>query len=166
MCFVTCRRQGCQEGPCRGQRGHGEDARGRDRPYRHPRQGQGVLGCRGPPGGAGSAGLLLPSPPSMGAGHRREHQWPSQGLVPEGREPRRCQRQRGAGGIRFTQPETTQASQVEVPLGGLPPPVAALALRIRHEKQRFLVQQDHQTIWRGAGAEGGRNLQRYWLQVS
>ena len=70
-------------------------------------RGQGVLGCRGPPGGAGSAGLLLPSPPSMGAGHQREHQWPSQGLVPEGREPRRCQRQRGAGGIRFTQPETT-----------------------------------------------------------
>ncbi|MBS6609904.1 MAG: hypothetical protein KH291_08940, partial [Collinsella sp.] len=35
---------------------------------------------------------------------------------------------------RFTQPETTQASQVEVPLGGLPPPVVALALRIRRRK--------------------------------
>ncbi|MBS6609795.1 MAG: hypothetical protein KH291_08380, partial [Collinsella sp.] len=35
---------------------------------------------------------------------------------------------------RFTQPETTQASQVEVPLGGLPPPVVALALRIRHKE--------------------------------
>lgn len=95
------------------------------------RQGQGALGCRGPPGGAGSAGLLLPSPPSMGAGHRRERPWPSRGLVPEGREPRRCQRQRGAGGMRSAQPETTQASQVEVLLGGLPPPVVAPALRIR-----------------------------------
>ena len=124
-------RQGRQEGSCRGQRGHGEGARGRGRPCRRSRQGQGALGCRGPPGGAGSAGLLLPSPPSMGAWHRRERRWPSQGLVPEGREPRRCQRQRGAGGMRFTQPETTQASQLEVPLGGLPPPVVALALRIR-----------------------------------
>ena len=33
--------------------------------------------------------------------------------------------------MRFAQPETAQASQVEVPLGGLPPPVVALALRIR-----------------------------------
>ncbi len=33
--------------------------------------------------------------------------------------------------MRSAQPETTQASQVEVPLGGLPPPVVALALRIR-----------------------------------
>ena len=30
---MPCRRQGRQEGPCRGQRGHGEGARGRGRPY-------------------------------------------------------------------------------------------------------------------------------------
>ena len=123
-CLVTQvdRMSGCLVGGKAARKAHAEASEAMERALEGEavhaaasRQGQGALGCRGPPGGAGSAGLLLPSPPSMGAGHQREHQWPSQGLVPEGRESRRCQRQRGAGGIRFTQPETTQASQVEVP---------------------------------------------------
>lgn len=39
--------------------------------------------------------------------------------------------------MRFTQPETTQASQVEVPLGGLPLPVVALAQRVRPQKKKL-----------------------------
>ena len=37
--------------------------------------------------------------------------------------------------MRSAQPETTQASQVDVPLGGLPLPVVALALRIRRDEE-------------------------------
>ena len=37
---MPCRRQGCQESPCRGQRGHGEGARGRGRPCRAPGRGK------------------------------------------------------------------------------------------------------------------------------
>ena len=90
--------------------------------------------AKGAAGGAGDSRILLLSPPSLGEGDQRKHQRPSQGLVFEGQKPRRCRRQKGAGGVRFTQLKTAQAPGVEVSLGGLPSPVVALALRIRHKK--------------------------------
>ena len=82
--------------------------------------------------GALEAPLLLPPPPPLGAREQREHERAPQGLVPEGHEPRRRYRRRSPEGVRFTQPETAQAFGMEVPLGGLPSPVVALEVRIRH----------------------------------
>jgi hypothetical protein len=106
-------------------------ARRRARACGHARQGQGAPRRGGVAGRAGGSRLLLPSPPSLGARGRRERRRAPRGLAPEGREPRRRDRRRSPRGVRFARPETAQASGVEVPLGGLPLPVVALALRIR-----------------------------------
>jgi len=96
-------------------------------------RGKEFLDAEGAAGGTGSPRLLLLSPPSVGEGDQREHQRASQRLVFEGLKPRRCHR-RSAEDIRFTQPKTAQAPEMEVSLGGLPSPVVALALRIRQPK--------------------------------
>ena len=115
--------QGTGRRPCR------SGARGLPRA-----QDQGALRPRRATRRARGSRLLLPSPPPLRVRNQREHQRAPQGPVPEGREPRRRHRRRSPKGVRFAQPETAQASGMEVPRGGLPSPIAALIPRIRPAK--------------------------------